>query len=154
MLMDRLGLLAVPHRSCLLRSRQIAPTPVLRVLATRQVFCPNLDDPGSWCGTPSTLGWVGSTVNQHCQPMAGGSALGAGGERSGGSRRHLGFLRPWGWRNSFIPAYGMLRQSVWRANVQWRRGAQTPLIRRSLGGRPHRHLSPSLSLPLEWKGFC
>ena len=87
--MGRLGLLTDPHRTCLPRSHRIVPTSMLRVLIVRCLFRLDLDDPGLWCGTPSTLRWVGSTVNQHCQPMAGGSALGAG-ERSWGEQMGLG----------------------------------------------------------------
>jgi hypothetical protein len=103
--MERLGPLADPHRSCLLRSHRIVPTPVLRVLTVHRSFRLDLDDPGLWCGTPSTLGWVGSTVNQHCQPMAGGSALGAGGDRSWGEQMGLGRSAAFGLGTlSYFPA--------------------------------------------------
>jgi hypothetical protein len=33
----------------------------------RLAFLLLLEDPGLWGGAPSVLGWVGSTVNQHCR---------------------------------------------------------------------------------------
>ena len=40
---------------------------MLRVLGIHRVFLASLDDLGAWGRAPSVPGWVGSTVNEHCQ---------------------------------------------------------------------------------------
>ena len=46
-------------------------------------FALDLEDPGPWNGAPSVPGWVGSTVNQHCQLRLEASLWGVGEKWSG-----------------------------------------------------------------------
>jgi hypothetical protein len=58
---------------------------VLTVSGIRLAFLHLLEDPGLWGGAPSVLGWVGSTVNQHCRLRL-EALLGFGGEHGLGER--------------------------------------------------------------------
>ena len=55
------------QRLWFVRSRRIVRASVLRVLGIHCAFLLSLDDLGAWGRAPSVPGWVGSTVNQHCQ---------------------------------------------------------------------------------------
>jgi hypothetical protein len=122
----------LPVRSC-----RIARASVLRVFGLGESFSLVLEDLGTWGGAPSVHGWVGSTVNQHCQLRLEAPPWELGENGSGGAHglRALASLGAGTSRLFTFSGYYGTRGSPW-CREGGRSGAPSHRFERCPRGRP------------------
>ena len=121
-------------------------------------FLSLLDDPGLWGGAPSILGWVGSTVNQHCRLRSEALLWGLGENVWGGAGVIADSGCPLGpWALAFLCSLPLAMSAPGYRNIPSLKGVGR-LCPPRLGLRPRAMPLCTSLLHLPWQawglGFC